>query len=139
MIDELVSQMRMLVDDAREHDDANGYFAAMYLGDTTAVEQGLADGTFTTPDRLSELTTAFARRYLDAVQTHHRGERPTDDRCKGSGPGCDPSTPSRVHRGIKWLFMEPAQTRLGALVARRRNRGGSRSPGSTARASRRRR
>ncbi len=78
MIDELVSEMRTLVDDARTRGDANGYFAAMYLGVTNAVERGLASGTFTTPDRLIALTTAFARRYLDAVQMHQRGEQPTE-------------------------------------------------------------
>jgi hypothetical protein len=78
MIAELVSEMRALVVRAREHDDPNGYFAALYLGVTTAVEQGLVDGTFTTPDRLSELTVAFARRYLDAVDLHHRGKQPTE-------------------------------------------------------------
>ena len=78
MIGELVSEMRVVVDAAREHDDANGYFAAMYLGVTTTVERGLTDGTFTAPDRLSELTTTFARRYLDALRLHRDGARPTE-------------------------------------------------------------
>ena len=78
MIEELVSEMRGIVDDARERGDRNGYFGALYLGVTTAVEQGLADGTFTTPDRLSELTIAFARRYLDAVRLDRSGGRPTE-------------------------------------------------------------
>ncbi len=78
MIDELVSEMQAVVTDARENDDATGYFAAMYLGVTTTVERGLADGTFTTPDRLSELTTAFARRYLDALRFHRRDGLPTE-------------------------------------------------------------
>lgn len=78
MIGDLVAEMRTVVADAREHDDANGYFAAMYLGVTTTVERGLADGTFTTPDSLSELTTAFARRYLDASRLHRRGGLPTE-------------------------------------------------------------
>jgi hypothetical protein len=78
MIGELVAEMRHVVADAREHDDANGYFAAMYLGVTTTVERGLADGIFTTPDRLSELTSTFARRYLDARQLHKCGGCPTE-------------------------------------------------------------
>jgi hypothetical protein len=78
MISELVSEMRVVVDDARQHDDANGYFAAMYLGVTTTVERGLADGTFAAPDRLSELTIAFARRYLDAVGLHRTGALPPE-------------------------------------------------------------
>jgi hypothetical protein len=78
MIGELVSEMRGVVEDARGRDDASGYFAAMYLGVTTTVERGLADGTFTTPDRLSRLTSAFARRYLDALALHRGGGSPTE-------------------------------------------------------------
>jgi len=78
MIGELVAEMRGVVADARAHDDVNGYFAAMYLGVTTTVERGLADGTFTTPDRLSELTSTFARRYLDALRLHQHGGSPPE-------------------------------------------------------------
>ncbi len=77
MIGELVAEIREVVADARDRNDANGYFAAMYLGVTTTVERGLLDGTFTTPDRLSELTTAFARRYLDAIGLHRNSGLPT--------------------------------------------------------------
>lgn len=78
MIGELVSEMREIVDNDRERGDRNGYFGALYLGVTTAVERGLAGGTFTTPDRLSDLTIVFARRYLDAVRLHRSGEQPTE-------------------------------------------------------------
>jgi hypothetical protein len=78
MIGDLVVEMRALVESARERGDANGYFAAMYLGVTTTVERGLVDGTFTTPDRLAELTSTFAGRYLDAVRLHRRGGVPTE-------------------------------------------------------------
>jgi hypothetical protein len=77
MIGDIVSEMGAIVADARADDDANGYFAAMYLGVTATVERGLADGTFATPGRLGELTTTFARRYLDALELHGRGEPPT--------------------------------------------------------------
>jgi Family of unknown function (DUF5995) len=69
----LVAEMERAVSTAVDHDDANGYFAAMYLGVTRTVEQGLAAGTFTTPDRLSRLTVAFAGRYLDALRAHQAG------------------------------------------------------------------
>ncbi len=77
MIADLVAEMRAIVDQAAEDDDVSGYFAAMYLGVTTRVEQGLSTGLFTTPDRLSALTIAFARRYLDALELHRRGAQPT--------------------------------------------------------------
>lgn len=62
---------------ATRHSPA-GYFPAMYLGVTRAVEQGINDGIFTTPDRLTRLTIAFAQRYLDAWSTHESGGEPTD-------------------------------------------------------------
>jgi hypothetical protein len=77
VIGDLVAEMRSVVGEAIEDDDASGYFAAMYLGVTTVVEQGLSAGTFATPDRMSELTIAFAGRYLDALRLHRRGDRPT--------------------------------------------------------------
>jgi hypothetical protein len=76
VIGELVHEMRAVVDDARDRDDRNGYFAALYLGVTSAVERGLRDGIFTTPDRLSQLTATFARRYLDALELHLGGGQP---------------------------------------------------------------
>lgn len=77
MIADLVAEMRALVDDAEGRDDVNGYFLAMYLGVTTTVERGLSAGIFATPDRLTALTTAFARRYLDALELHRSGRPPT--------------------------------------------------------------
>jgi hypothetical protein len=77
VIADLVSEMRGVVDDAVEDRDANGYFAAMYLGVTVTVEEGLSTGVFAAPDRLSMLTIAFARRYLDALELHRRGRQPT--------------------------------------------------------------
>lgn len=77
MIDDLVAEMRGIVDASADDDDVNGYFAAMYLGVTTAVEQGLSTGVFATPDRLSKLTIAFAGRYLEALRLHRCGDHPT--------------------------------------------------------------
>ena len=95
MISELVSEIRTVVDDARDHDDRSGYFAAMYLGVTTTVERGVRDGIFATPDRLSALTVTFARRYLDALERHHGGGQPRarSDRTSDEGRhdvGCAP-------------------------------------------------
>jgi hypothetical protein len=73
VISELVAELRDVVDVSRADDDRTGYFAAMYLGVTTAVERGVRDGIFTTPDRLSLLTVTFARRYLDARALHRSG------------------------------------------------------------------
>ncbi len=77
MINPIVAELRSVVDDARGHEDRNGYFAALYLGVTSAVARGVRDGAFATPDRLSELTVTFARRYLDAFELHRNGRRPS--------------------------------------------------------------
>ena len=77
MIAELVDEMRDVVDDAHDRGDRSGYFAAMYLGVTTTVERGVSEGIFATPDRLSELTVTFARRFLDAFEHHRHGRSPT--------------------------------------------------------------
>lgn len=76
-VDEIAADMRAIVDASRERDSATGYFAAMYLGVTGVVRQGLQDGTFATPDRLAELTCVFARRYVDAWHAHDTGGEPT--------------------------------------------------------------
>ena len=78
MIDDLVAEMRAAVDNARARDDRSGYFAGLYLGVTTAVERGLRDGDFATPERLSDLTVTFARRYLDALGLHNGVGRPPE-------------------------------------------------------------
>lgn len=77
MIAQVVSEIRSIVDRARDDDDANGYFAAMYLGVTTTVERGLATDVFASPERLEALTVAFASRYLDARALHRRSEPST--------------------------------------------------------------
>lgn len=77
LIADVVHEMQSVVDRAKADDDVNGYFAAMYLGVTTTVEEGLSTGRFTTPERLSALTVAFAGRYLDALARDRRGDPPT--------------------------------------------------------------
>ncbi len=67
---ELLQAMRDVVDDDRERRDPRGYFAAMYLGVTRAVQSGLTDGRFTNPAGLERLTVTFANRYLDATRSN---------------------------------------------------------------------
>jgi hypothetical protein len=60
-----------------ERNNATGYFAAMYLGVTRVVIDGLKDRLFTTPDRLVNLTCVFAQRYIDAWHRHEAGAEAT--------------------------------------------------------------
>jgi hypothetical protein len=76
MIESIVTEMRDVVESAQLRKDRNGYFAALYLGVTSAVDCGLRQGVFANPDRLADLTVVFARRYLDALQLHRNGDRP---------------------------------------------------------------
>ena len=73
-IEAVATAMHAIVDTSIERRSAAGYFAAMYLGVTRVVGAGLASGAFTTPERLANLTTVFAQRYLDAWRLHESGE-----------------------------------------------------------------
>jgi hypothetical protein len=70
--------MASIVEKSRERRSAMGYFAAMYVGVTRSVRQGLVDGVFATPDRLARLTTVFAQRYLDAWESREAGRPPME-------------------------------------------------------------
>lgn len=76
-LDAIADAMTSIVGAARDRDSPIGYFAAMYLGVTRVVRNGIDDGIFTTPDRLARLTSVFAQRYLDAWATHSTGGRPS--------------------------------------------------------------
>jgi hypothetical protein len=69
--------MRSIVASAKQQRSAVGYFAAMYLGVTRVVREGLDQHRFTTPGRLTNLTTVFAQRYIDAWHVHRAGDRPS--------------------------------------------------------------
>ena len=69
--------MRSIVARAKQERSPVGYFAAMYLGVTRVVRAGIDEHRFTTPDRLTNLTSVFAQRYVDAWHVHRAGERPS--------------------------------------------------------------
>lgn len=77
-IDRVSEAMQSIVNKSLERESATGYFAAMYLGVTREVKRGLEDNIFTTPDRLVNLATVFAQRYIDAWDLHEAGDRPTE-------------------------------------------------------------
>jgi Family of unknown function (DUF5995) len=69
--------MRSIVASAKQERSAIGYFAAMYLGVTRVVRAGIDEQRFTTPDRLTDLTSVFALRYVDAWRAHRAGDPPS--------------------------------------------------------------
>lgn len=76
-IDRVTEAMRSIVATAKQQRSPSGYFAAMYLGVTRVVKDGLEQHRFTTPDRLSDLTAVFAQRYVDAWHVYQAGDEPT--------------------------------------------------------------
>ncbi len=76
-IDSVAESVRSIVSTSMERKSAAGYFAALYLGVTRVVRSGVENSLFTTPDRLVDLTCAFAQRYIDAWHAHDAGGRPS--------------------------------------------------------------
>jgi hypothetical protein len=76
-IDSVAEAVRSIVDKSVERNSATGYFAAMYLGVTRVVMAGVGDHVFKTPDRLVNLASVFAQRYVDAWHLHETGGRGT--------------------------------------------------------------
>jgi hypothetical protein len=74
-LDGVAESVRSIVSTSLERKSPTGYFAAMYLGVTRVVVKGVADHLFTNPDRLVNLTSVFAHRYIDAWQRHEDGGR----------------------------------------------------------------
>jgi hypothetical protein len=72
-IETVAESVRSIVSTSMERKSAAGYFAAMYLGVTRVVMDGLNGSLFTTPDRLVNLTCVFAQRYVDAWHLHEEG------------------------------------------------------------------
>jgi hypothetical protein len=76
-IDEVLEHLDGIVDLARREKSRLGYFAALYRNVTRKVNEGILAGTFEDGARMQRFDVAFANRYLDAVERHHRGEEPS--------------------------------------------------------------
>jgi hypothetical protein len=76
-LESVAESVRSIVSTSVERKSPAGYFAAMYLGVTRVVMDGLNGSLFTTPERLVNLTCVFAQRYVDAWHVHEAGGRAT--------------------------------------------------------------
>lgn len=65
-IDEVITQLQNIVDDAIATNSRAGYFAALYLKVTTRVKQGIQAGEFQDGNRMEMFDVVFANRYLTA-------------------------------------------------------------------------
>lgn len=72
-IDDVLQQLRQIVDSCRERGSAMGYFAALYHDMTAAVQRGIRQGTFEDGARMERLDVIFAKRYIDAYRSRELG------------------------------------------------------------------
>ncbi len=75
-IDEVLVALRTVVDHAAAAGDRAGIFATVYRQVTAAVAQGIRDGRFDDPERLSRFDAVFAGRYLRALAAWRGGHDP---------------------------------------------------------------
>ncbi len=73
-IDDVIERMTALAGELRRDGDGRLAFHATYLRTTRAVAQALRDGAFADPGWVDRWDVAFARLYLDALDSDRRGE-----------------------------------------------------------------
>lgn len=76
-IDQVTDQLSDIVGWARDEGSRLGYFAAMYRKVTRGVQAEIAAGAFEDPERMTELVSVFAGRYLEAFRHFQIGRPPT--------------------------------------------------------------
>ena len=76
-IESVAEAVQSIVSTSLERKSAAGDSAAMYLGLTRAVMDGVDNTLFKTPDSLVNLTCVFAQRYIDAWRRHEAGGQAT--------------------------------------------------------------
>jgi hypothetical protein len=72
-INDVVSALDAIVQQAYDNASRLGYFAALYRRVTCAVRQGIASGSFQNGPLMEQLDVVFASRYLDALATFQAG------------------------------------------------------------------
>ena len=72
-IDDVLTRLDAIIDDAHRGRSRVGYFAALYRGVTANVQRGIAAGRFDDGARMERLDVIFANRYLDAFDAYRAG------------------------------------------------------------------
>ncbi|MDR3747217.1 MAG: DUF5995 family protein [Acidobacteriota bacterium] len=75
-IQDVISALDAIVQQAHENASRLGYFAALYRRVTCAVRDGIANGQFQNGPLMEQLDVNFANRYLDALATYQSGGTP---------------------------------------------------------------
>ncbi len=73
-IDDVIERMTALAEELRRDGDGRLAFHATYLRTTRAVAEALRDGAFADPEWVDRWDVAFARLYLDALDSGRRGD-----------------------------------------------------------------
>ncbi len=68
-IDEVLSQLELIISESREANNRAGYFASLYYKVTDGVRQGIMKGEFEDGPRMEKFDVIFANRYLDALNS----------------------------------------------------------------------
>ena len=77
-IDEVIERLGKIVDDSRRQASRLGYFAALYLGVTIEVKDGVSSGRFEDGPRMERFDVIFANRYLEALERFQQGRQPSE-------------------------------------------------------------
>ncbi|MDA1093530.1 MAG: DUF5995 family protein [Acidobacteria bacterium] len=76
-IDDVITRLTSIIDDAKTDGSRLGYFPALYRKVTVDVRDGIANGVFDDGARMERLDVVFASRYLDAFEAYRAGGSPT--------------------------------------------------------------
>jgi hypothetical protein len=72
-IDQVIDDLKAIVQDCIQQKDALGIFAAVYLRTTVAVREAIRQGRFEDNPRMERLDVIFADRYIDALKAYRAG------------------------------------------------------------------
>jgi Family of unknown function (DUF5995) len=76
-IDDIISAMDGIIQQAWDEKSRIGYFAALYRRVTHAVRDGVNSGSFQNGPLMEQLDVVFASRYLDALAAYQSGGTPS--------------------------------------------------------------
>jgi len=76
-IDDVLTAMDVIIQQALDGNNRIGYFAALYRRVTRAVKSGIASNQFADGPLMEKLDVVFASRYLDALEAYQTGGNPS--------------------------------------------------------------
>ncbi len=77
-IPEVIARLEQIVAWAKAHNSTLGYFAAVYLTMTKAVNAAIQRGDFENGSRMEQMDVVFARRYVAAFDAWQAGQQTSE-------------------------------------------------------------